>query len=1165
MPPVTGASSLWQRAEAELTPKERQQLAKVQSNNAASIFESTRDLLEASTSAFRDKSLAVTLPGDLRGGKRKLYLRDIFRRAVAWLKIATSVGDKVIQFDTSGHAALPWAAVKLLVELVAGDVQKYDSVIDGIGTIVHNLTFYEEWQRLYADRSGQSNALPLFENALVRLYASILRYQVATLQYVEQNRLVRIGKGMSSALLPSSKFQDQLNALSEAEDEASKIARLLDADLLRQMSAGIDSLADHLRDLQASHEKSNVGILKAVEAGMRPVHDVVNYIDSYHTVAILNWFSDAPFQVTHNKVHDRVVPDTGAWLLGHDKFQDWKSSAGSSTLWLHGTMGMGKTSLASIVIDHLENTETKADAASKIAFYYFVRDTGRTSSGEALAAVARQFATSTSASQLLTRAQEVHDGYLSKGVINARELGDKHLQRMVADLAGQYSTVWIVMDALDESDDGAEIFDATQAILNLSPSRMKIFMTSREATPENPGLADLYAQVPHLSIRDGLLSGDIAAFIDFRMNELIKKKKLLGGIASSKDKTEVTGKLRQSILDHANGMFRWAEMRLVELCGTKYRLKSSVLKTIDQVPQALSELYDGIFHALSENGPTPESRLARAAISWLVYSRTPIETSQLMQALWYYCKPELEQDEVNLELVQALLPEFFTEVVFPTNGLTVLEFAHLSVREHFERHAELCSKTCHAAIALSCLRRLETYAVDFDDRSLPTVLARASLNDPASSRTGRGKEGNAVNDKASICGSLIIGRFPEETLAELIRARRKHRQRRLARRQAQQASTIIEIQPMSSSASSSASDESGLSELEALDGAPFALIRSESDILMEAWDSDEVDDDEHKGDSDEEGSNGWRSQDNRTLDIDSIFDCVRGLMDGIPDRSMPQSDPNTPNQDPPGLQSSVFHGFFPSEPRFDHAQHDWDSRQQDTHPQNDDIDDGVFGDGAGGGGNDDYDDDDDYADRLRQQRKAAREACGIDNYATSSDGSEQFQKLEDELPDDWDRYPLIAGQRRRLLEDLHQGKISLGELQSRLHNVLREPFLRYARLHWHFHLAKCAHDPSTMVYDEDELQVAFEAFSNVGATEEGEVLVDRDRGLAFVLWYDWMRQDEHFRDHDLEPAFCRKPFMRKRSPRDRWVVRLKRVYDLAGIQPGSHLADRKVREVRAEE
>lgn len=88
----------------------------------------------------------------------------------------------------------------------------------------------------------------------------------------------------------------------------------------------------------------------------------------------------------------------------------------------------------------------------------------------------------------------------------------------------------------------------------------------------------------------------------------------------------------------------------MEVCGSKYLLRLSILRTLDQPPQELSDIYDGIY-ALCQDSESTESRLAKAMLCWMIYSRTPMEQNQLMSTLQIYCDAGLEKDEVNEKLL----------------------------------------------------------------------------------------------------------------------------------------------------------------------------------------------------------------------------------------------------------------------------------------------------------------------------------------------------------------------------------------------------------------------------------------------------------------------------------------------------------------------------------
>lgn len=127
-------------------------------------------------------------------------------------------------------------------------------------------------------------------------------------------------------------------------------------------------------------------------------------------------------------------------------------------------------------------------------------------------------------------------------------------------------------------------------------------------------------------------------------------------------------------------------MRLVELATSKYRLKKSILEVLDLPPKELSKIYDDIYGELLQDREGNESRLVQATLSWLLHARMPITGKHLMQAIRSYANPELEEEEATENLILDPLSSFFT---LPTvDSASVLDFAHLSVREHFEKHKD---------------------------------------------------------------------------------------------------------------------------------------------------------------------------------------------------------------------------------------------------------------------------------------------------------------------------------------------------------------------------------------------------------------------------------------------------------------------------------------------
>jgi hypothetical protein len=46
-----------------------------------------------------------------------VIIRDVFTKMVVWIEKFKAIGDTIIQYDT-GHAALPWAATRFLLQVI---------------------------------------------------------------------------------------------------------------------------------------------------------------------------------------------------------------------------------------------------------------------------------------------------------------------------------------------------------------------------------------------------------------------------------------------------------------------------------------------------------------------------------------------------------------------------------------------------------------------------------------------------------------------------------------------------------------------------------------------------------------------------------------------------------------------------------------------------------------------------------------------------------------------------------------------------------------------------------------------------------------------------------------------------------------------------------------
>lgn len=136
----------------------------------------------------------------------------------------------------------------------------------------------------------------------------------------------------------------------------------------------------------------------------------------------------------------------------------------------------------------------------------------------------------------------------------------------------------IVIDALDECDFNRreDLLESLQKILIHAPNLVKIFVSSRD----DKDITRQYAALPNLYIQANDNIHDINAYVDYKIDESIRKRKLLDGKLSPELKELIV----RTIQNGANGMFEaylltripyhvliqnrflWANLQIKSLC-----------------------------------------------------------------------------------------------------------------------------------------------------------------------------------------------------------------------------------------------------------------------------------------------------------------------------------------------------------------------------------------------------------------------------------------------------------------------------------------------------------------------------------------------------------------------------------------------------------------------
>jgi hypothetical protein len=168
---------LWDTANAKLDPKIRSSLANVNIGNGSVIDAVSKEAVT------QQKALAAKRWKATIGG-REVILRDVFSKIIRWIDHFKAVGDIAVQFN-SGAASLPWAAVRLLLQIAVSDKQYLEATIEGIEIVTQHIAIYAAVENLYMDWDFQLHAQ--IRSKILGLYVHILSFLGESIQYFQHN------------------------------------------------------------------------------------------------------------------------------------------------------------------------------------------------------------------------------------------------------------------------------------------------------------------------------------------------------------------------------------------------------------------------------------------------------------------------------------------------------------------------------------------------------------------------------------------------------------------------------------------------------------------------------------------------------------------------------------------------------------------------------------------------------------------------------------------------------------------------------------------------------------------------------------------------------------------------------------------------------------------
>ncbi|CAG8973854.1 hypothetical protein HYALB_00005600 [Hymenoscyphus albidus] len=415
-------NDLWARAIERISPQDRNSVNF--SYDQLTILTNMKFEVEATQQKCKDNRWHLR-----RKNGEKIILRDVFAKVVKWIDIFKQVGDTVVQYDP-GHAALPWALVRFILQATVNDVEKYEFVTENIEFVSKCICRCKITEELYL--GGDATATRQLETSLVKLYGAILIFLSTFKRYFDQKESVQ--SQVTVIIRDKKVFEGLVNDIREDFDDVHEFAALVRR----------EDECSRYHDLKRIIQEFN-NPLERISTQLQIVQD---NLEASKRKEMLNWMSDTekvPYLKHHKESKREVLAGTGNWLLQEAIFKRWKDDSASSLLWLHGIPGSGK------IIEEAMKTASKGLMPRPIYFYCSRNPAEplRSDSNAILGSVTRQLSSLNATSDLFPPAVEKYKEEESPGgTSSSLDVGDSC--DLISQLLDLYPTAVIIIDALDE-------------------------------------------------------------------------------------------------------------------------------------------------------------------------------------------------------------------------------------------------------------------------------------------------------------------------------------------------------------------------------------------------------------------------------------------------------------------------------------------------------------------------------------------------------------------------------------------------------------------------------------------------------------------------------------------------------------------------------------------
>ncbi|KAF5311594.1 hypothetical protein D9611_009489 [Ephemerocybe angulata] len=400
------------------------------------------------------------------------------------------------------------------------------------------------------------------------------------------------------------------------------------------------------------------------------------------------WLKGANFRAIYRVSLETHMDDTGAWFIATFEFGEFVRQRGT-VVWATGLPGSGKTILASISVEHLEEKFSgRADIAILYAFL-------RYSEKPTLLQIVAGFLTQ------LVRYHRVAFSHLLPTYLRAKmhedELWFADAVKLLQDSLDMFQDAFIVIDGLDEVDDTTKdgllnVLISLHAHILLTCRPLELFM--RRHTPSA------------LQIPVQAQTRDIEVYVGKR----IKQSTRLSSILS--ENSDIAERFTALIQEKSKGMFLLARLQMelvLERCATI----ASLLKAFETLPSGINDMYRLTMDRISSLSEE-EVSLAHRAFIWILHAEDHLSPEDLQHALTfsYEDKKFIGDNSVSIPVLLSICCGLVTvekkQDRYSDDTKGVIRFIHYSTQEFMKGLTVSHLPDPHDLLAVTSVACVET-------------------------------------------------------------------------------------------------------------------------------------------------------------------------------------------------------------------------------------------------------------------------------------------------------------------------------------------------------------------------------------------------------------------------------------------------------------------------